>query len=120
MKEKTALTKRDVIGAQTDLLEHFDDDISVDIREDMCLHITSARVPNLDFVVALSGFTEGVLRSTIYVIGTSKAPPVYRAAQSGVTNLITGEQLSERVYQWRTTQELAKQKQLEAKSGKTH
>lgn len=116
MKKRDEITKRDVIGAQTDLLEHFDEDINVDIRDDFTLHITSGRVPNLDFVVMLAAFTEGLLSSTIYSLGTSKALPVRSATNMGV---ITGEQLSERVYQWRTTQELAKQKQLEAKSGKT-
>jgi hypothetical protein len=116
MKQRDEITKRDVIGAQTDLLEHFDDDINVDIRDDFTLHITSGRVPSVDFVVMLAAFTEGVLDSTIYTLGTSKAPPKSSTANMGV---ISGVQLSERVYQWRTTQELAKQKQLEAKSGKT-
>ena len=103
-----------MIGAQTDLLEHFDDDINIDIRDDFTFHITSASVPSLDFVVKLAAFTEGLLSSTIYSIGTSKAPPIVIHGHG-----VTGEQLSERVYQWRTMQELAKQKQLEAKNGKT-
>ena len=119
MKQRDAITKRDIIGAQTDLLEHFDDDINVDIQADFTLHITSSRVPNLDFVVMLAAFTEGLLGSTIYSLGTSKAPPSALASKGFIASAITGEQLSERVCQWRTTQELAKKKQSEAKSGKT-
>lgn len=118
----SGFTKRDIIRAQLDLLEHFDDDINVDIREDFCIHLTSTRVPSLDFVVMLTGFTEGSVGLTNYTIGTSKVPPpglMEINASGSQWTIVSGDQLSERVYQWRTTQELAKRKQLEAKSGKT-
>lgn len=112
-------SKHDIIRAQTALLEHFDDDINVDIRDDRAFHITSTQAPGLDFVVRLAAFTDGMLETTLYVLGTSKAPPVLLADRPPA-NTANSIQLSERIYQWRATQTIAKLKQGDAKSGKTN
>lgn len=113
VKRLDELTKADVVSAQSDLLECFDNDIDVEIRKDLMLHITSKRAPDLDFVVQLLTYTEGLLKSTSFLIGTSKSPPKLKLDN---VNGTSGEQLKERILQWRETQELAKKKQLEAQA----
>lgn len=113
MKQKP-ITTRDMIGAQSDLLERFDDDdIEVTIIDSTCIGIKSTKLPTLDFVVRLIEFEEGSLERTKYSIGTSHIAP------AEIIPNANGESLCERVLQWKETQELAKRKELAAKSGKT-
>lgn len=101
-------SNRLLVEAQSEMIERFDADLNVEITADRLIHVTSTKAQALDFLIKPIKIVLGSMSESLFIHGTSKAPPKMSA-------VMNGEALMKHILQWRETLLIAESTKVKAK-----
>lgn len=99
-----------LVEAQSEMIERFDADLDVALTDDRLIHVTSTKASGLDFMIMPVKIVIGSMRESLFIHGTSKAPP-----KNGAATIMNGEELMEHILRWRETLLIAESTKVKAK-----